>query len=116
MCKIISDSLEELDKLVEAYPRCIPLAAAAEFLGIAPETLRTSISQGKCSFGIGWTSDKSRGYHQTPRPAGCFSGSRKLPESAAKTGRWLHRNRFFAPWDLHDRQRRRKSASPAAEL
>ena len=52
MCKIISDSLEELDKLVEAYPRCIPLAAAAEFLGIAPETLRTSISQGKCSFGI----------------------------------------------------------------
>ena len=29
MCKIISDSLEELDKLVEAYPRCIPLAAAA---------------------------------------------------------------------------------------
>ena len=41
MCKIISDSIEELDKLVEAYPRCIPLAAAAEFLGMTPETLRT---------------------------------------------------------------------------
>ena len=61
MCKIISDSIEELDRLVEASPRCIPLAASAEFLGMTPETLRTSISQGKCTFGVGWTSDKSRG-------------------------------------------------------
>ena len=61
MCKSITDSLDELNKLVETYPRCIPLGAAADLLGMTPETLRTSISQGKCSFGIGWTADKSRG-------------------------------------------------------
>lgn len=43
-----------LSELVEKYPHCIPVLAAAEILHIKPEALRASIEQGRCPFGFCW--------------------------------------------------------------
>ena len=50
----IIDRQEELNRLCEEHPVTIPVNDAAKFLGMAPESLRESISTGSCPFGLGW--------------------------------------------------------------
>ena len=54
----------ELMALCEKYPITIPADKAAKFLGMAPESLRESISTGSCPFGFGWqkTAGGNRGF------------------------------------------------------
>lgn len=54
----------ELHELCEKYPVTIPVHMAAKFLGMAPESLRKSISTGSCPFGFGWqkTAGGNRGF------------------------------------------------------
>ena len=62
--KPVSQKLSELNELVNKYPTYIPVATVAQFLEIAPTSLRCSIERGQCPFGLGWQIDRytSRGY------------------------------------------------------
>ena len=51
---ILQNNLDAVSALVETYPYCIPVLAAAEILHIKPEALRASIEQGRCPFGFCW--------------------------------------------------------------
>lgn len=51
---LLGTNMDELSRLVETYPRYIPVLAAAEVLHIKPEALRASIEQGRCPFGFCW--------------------------------------------------------------
>ena len=46
----MNDREQELLKICEEYPRNIPLAVAAEFLGTSTESLRAAIAQGTAGF------------------------------------------------------------------
>lgn len=54
--------LEELKALCEEYPVCIPVRAAAKFLGVAEDCLRASIDQGRAPFGFSWCLGERKGY------------------------------------------------------
>ena len=50
----ITTKLAELEQLCEKYPQKIPIEECAAFLGMAPASLRASVEQGNCPFGLGW--------------------------------------------------------------
>ncbi len=50
----IYDRSDELNALVENYPRYIPVPEVAKFLGANAEGLRHSIEHGQCPFGVSW--------------------------------------------------------------
>ena len=50
----ITEKLEELYRLVEANPISLPLTEVADFLGMNPDSLRCSIEQNRCPFGLEW--------------------------------------------------------------
>lgn len=56
MCipKPIQEKLDELNKIVEKNPISLPLPEVAAFLGMDAESLRCSIEQNRCPFGLGW--------------------------------------------------------------
>lgn len=58
----LSGNMAEVSSLVEIYPYCIPVLAAAELLHIKPEALRASIEQGRCPFGFSWKLGERSGY------------------------------------------------------
>ena len=64
MPQCVIERFAELEKLCEEYPVTIPADKAAKFLGMAPESLRESISTGSCPFGLGWqkTAGGNRGF------------------------------------------------------
>lgn len=50
LCK----NLEAVSQIVERYPICIPVSAAAELLHTRPEALRAAMEQERCPFGFSW--------------------------------------------------------------
>lgn len=50
MGEVVNECMEELNQLVTAYPRYIPVGVAANFLHLKPEALRASIEQNRCPF------------------------------------------------------------------
>lgn len=50
----ITEKLEELYRLVETNPITLPLPEVAAFLGMDAESLRCSIEQNRCPFGLEW--------------------------------------------------------------
>ena len=50
----VADDLLGLNRLVEQYPKAIPLPAVAQFMGIADEGLRAYIDTNPNAFGISW--------------------------------------------------------------
>ena len=54
MSEVLHACMDELEQLVTAYPRYIPISAAAEFLHVKPDALRASIEQNRCPFGFCW--------------------------------------------------------------
>lgn len=55
--KVIIEREQELRSLCEQYPKSIPVPAAANYMGMDMDCLRTCIDQGKCRFGIGGRSE-----------------------------------------------------------
>lgn len=54
--KPIVEDFKKLNALIEEYPIYIPIAKAADYLGMNPESLRCAIDQGRASFGFSWKS------------------------------------------------------------
>ena len=57
---------EELERICKEHPVEIPVTVAANWLGVAPESLRISIAQGRCGFAaLSWTKPgkSNSGYH-----------------------------------------------------
>ena len=54
--------LEELDKLIEAYPQDIPVHEMAKFLGKSAASLREMIEQGQCPFAFGGAGSLRRNF------------------------------------------------------
>lgn len=54
MGEVVNECMEELNQLVTAYPRYIPVGVAANFLHLKPEALRASIEQNRCPFAFCW--------------------------------------------------------------
>ena len=52
--ELLRGSLDEVSKMVVAYPSYIPVVEAARMLHIKPSALRASIEQGRCPFGFCW--------------------------------------------------------------
>ena len=50
----IFDRADDVNKLVEAHPRFLPLPEVAQLLGVNAEGLRRSIETGQCPFGVSW--------------------------------------------------------------
>lgn len=50
----IQQNLQELELLVEKYPRKIPLKAAADFLGMNEEGLKAALMRGNVPFGFAY--------------------------------------------------------------
>lgn len=61
----VMDKLVELNQLVEKYPEDIPVAAAADFLGMDSRSLKSYLMQFGNSVGLGWRKDRAanRGFH-----------------------------------------------------
>ncbi len=55
-------NIEELKKLITQHPVYIPVRAAAKFLGVAEDGLRTSMDQSRCPFGFSWRQGDRSGY------------------------------------------------------
>lgn len=51
---VLYQSLNALSKIIEQYPCCIPVSAAAELLRTKPEALRAAMEQQRCPFGFSW--------------------------------------------------------------
>ena len=85
--------VENLQRIVEAHPAFIPIAAAAEFLHMSPESLRASIDPNRCPFGFSWRLGERSGY--------------KIPTITFVS--WLTKG-TFAPNISEFRPLRRKSA------
>ena len=58
----IEKKLAELDALCEKHPQTIPLADAAEFIGMNAEGLRSALMHGSVPFGFGY--QKSEGAYR----------------------------------------------------
>lgn len=54
--------MEELTKIIEQYPVCVPVPVAAAFVGVSPQCLRASIEQNRCPFGFSWKLGDRSGY------------------------------------------------------
>ena len=54
--------VENLQRIIETHPVFIPIAVAAEFLHMSPESLRASIDQNRCPFGFSWRLGERSGY------------------------------------------------------
>lgn len=52
--EIIRRQLEELENLVEQYPRKIPLSEAAKFLDMNEEGLKAALMRGNAPFGFAY--------------------------------------------------------------
>jgi len=50
----VVDKLNELNRIVEEYPDCIPLGVCAEFLGAKPSSIRSYLETAKNPFGMFW--------------------------------------------------------------
>jgi hypothetical protein len=61
----ITDQLLQLNQLVEQYPSNIPVAAAADFLGMDCRSLKSYLMQFGNAVGLGWRKDRAanRGFH-----------------------------------------------------
>ena len=53
---------EELSRIIDQYPVCIPVATVAAFLDMAPASLRASMDQNRCPFGFSWKLGERSGY------------------------------------------------------
>lgn len=47
----MNETIAKLEEICQKYPQSIPVAVAAEFEGIDPETLRTALKNKTCPFG-----------------------------------------------------------------
>lgn len=54
--------MEELVKIIEQYPVCVPVSVAAAYVGVSPQCLRASIEQNRCPFGFSWKLGDRSGY------------------------------------------------------
>lgn len=54
--------IDELKELCREYPVCIPVRAAAKFIGIAEDCLRAAMDQNRCPFGFSWRLGERSGY------------------------------------------------------
>ena len=52
--KVIKERLADLDALIEKYPSKIPLTAAADFLQMNADGLRSALTRGNAPFGFGY--------------------------------------------------------------
>ena len=61
--KCVSEKVLKLNELAEKYPDCIPVSAAAKFLGMDGRSLKSYLMQ-PYSFGMGWRRDgaQNRGF------------------------------------------------------
>ena len=53
----VAENLDALSALCDQYPLKIPLTAAAEFLHVHPDGLRSAAEKGQLPFGFGWQKD-----------------------------------------------------------
>lgn len=51
---VLLQNLDAVSQIIERYPVCIPVSAAAEFLHTKPEALRAAMEQKRCPFGFSW--------------------------------------------------------------
>lgn len=56
-----AEKLEELEDLCRENPHTIKTELVAKFLHMDPNSLRTSIIQGKCPFGLSWIKNPING-------------------------------------------------------
>ncbi len=56
------EQIEALKALAQKHPVCIPVRAAANFMGASEDGLRASMDQGICPFGYGWQLGEKRAY------------------------------------------------------
>ena len=63
--KCITDKLLRLNELAEKYPEDIPVAVAAEFLGMDGRSLKAYLMEPHNSAGMGWRQDRAanRAFH-----------------------------------------------------
>lgn len=54
--------MEELKRIIEEYPICVPVPVAAAYVGVSPQCLRASIEQNRCPFGFSWKLGDRSGY------------------------------------------------------
>lgn len=54
--------IDELKKLCQEYPVCIPVRVAAKFIGVAEDCLRAAMDQNRCPFGFSWRLGDRGGY------------------------------------------------------
>ncbi len=53
---------EQLSQLIQTHPLYIPVSVAAAFLHMGADSLRASIEQGRCPFGLCWEQGGRKGY------------------------------------------------------
>lgn len=51
---VLYQNLVAVSRIIEQYPCCIPVSAAAELLHTKPEALRAAMEQQRCPFGFSW--------------------------------------------------------------
>lgn len=73
--------IEELSKIIDQHPVCIPVSTVAAFLDMAPASLRASMEQNRCPFGFSWKIGNRSGY--------------KIPSIAFVS--WLTKGAFSPP-------------------
>lgn len=54
--------MEELEKIIDEYPICVPVSVVAAYLKMSPQCLRASMDQNRCPFGFGWKLGDRNGY------------------------------------------------------
>lgn len=54
--------IEQLNELIRSHPIYIPVAEAAAFLHMGPDSLRASLEQNRCPFGFSWKLGDRSGY------------------------------------------------------
>ena len=54
--------MQDLTDLCNEYPEKIPVGPVSQFLGIDDASLRASIAQGRCPFGLSWQLGSRQGF------------------------------------------------------
>jgi hypothetical protein len=57
--EVILANLNELEHLINEYPKNIPIKDVADYLGIDTASLRAALKNNTCPFGFGWQKNEN---------------------------------------------------------